>query len=70
MEKLENYIADISGIDCNRLHFFDESSVVVTISGGARSRNLGGHLRGNTHLGGGGQDRISRNLPSPSLPKF
>ncbi|CAB4001294.1 paired box Pax-5-like [Paramuricea clavata] len=30
MEKLENYIADISGIDCNRLHFFDESSVVVT----------------------------------------
>ena len=42
-------------------------------SGGARSRNLGGgrHLRGNTHLGGGGgQDRISRNLPSPSLPKF
>ena len=39
-------------------------------SGGARSRNLGGeHLRGNTHFGGG-QDRISRNLPSPSLPKF
>ena len=30
MEKLENYIADISGIDCNRVHFFDESSVVVT----------------------------------------
>ena len=23
------------------------------ISGGARSRNLGGHLRGNTHFGGG-----------------
>ena len=38
-------------------------------SGGARSRNLGGgHFRGNTHFGG--QDRISRNLPSPSLPKF
>ncbi|CAB3982871.1 Hypothetical predicted protein [Paramuricea clavata] len=30
MEKLENYIVDISGIDCNQLHFFDESSVVVT----------------------------------------
>ena len=30
MEKVENYIADISGKDCNRLHFFDESSVVVT----------------------------------------
>lgn len=30
MEKLENYIAEISRIDCNRLHFFDESSVVVT----------------------------------------
>ena len=30
IEKLENYIADISGIDCNRVHFFDESSVVVT----------------------------------------
>ena len=24
MEKLENYIACISGKDCNRLHFFDE----------------------------------------------
>ena len=30
MEILENYSADISGIDCNRVHFFDESSVVVT----------------------------------------
>ena len=30
----------------------------------------GGHLRGNTHFGGGGEERISRNLPSPSLPKF
>ena len=39
-------------------------------SGGARSRNLGGNLRGNTHFGGGAQDRISRNLPSPSLPKI
>ena len=43
--------------------------VKTSTSGGARSWNLGGHLRGNTHLGGG-QDRISRNLPSPSLPKF
>ena len=41
----------------------------ISTSGGARSRNLGGHLRGNTHFGRG-QDRISRNLPSPSLPKF
>ena len=37
-------------------------------SGGARSRNLGGHLRGNTHFGG--QDRTSRNLPSPRCQNF
>ena len=30
IEKLEEYIAVISGVECNRLHFFDESSVVVT----------------------------------------
>ena len=30
MEKLKNYMADISGIDCSRVHFFEESSVVVT----------------------------------------
>ena len=29
----------------------------------------GRYLRGNTHFGGG-QDKISRNLPSSSLPKF
>ena len=29
----------------------------------------GGAFEGNTHFGGG-QDRISRNLTSPSLPKF
>ena len=44
--------------------------VLFLTSGGARSRNLGGNLRGNTHFWGGGQDRILRNLPSPSLPKF
>ena len=40
-------------------------------SGGARSRNLrgGGEFQGQ-HAFWGGQDRISRNLPSPSLPKF
>ena len=36
MEKLQNYIAEVSGIDVNRMHFFDESSVVVT--SGNRSR--------------------------------
>ena len=36
MEKLQNYIAEVSAIDFNRLHFFDESSVVVT--SGNRSR--------------------------------
>ena len=30
MEKLENYVAMISAIDKTRLHFFDESSVLVT----------------------------------------
>ena len=30
IEKLEEYVAIVSGIECNRLHFFDESSVVVT----------------------------------------
>ena len=30
VEKLHNYLAEISGIDSNRLHFFDETSVVVT----------------------------------------
>ena len=39
-------------------------------SGGARSRNLGGGAFEGQHAFGGGQDRISRNLPSPSLPKI
>ena len=30
----------------------------------------GGHLRGNTHFGGGGQDRISRNLRPPLVVKI
>lgn len=32
IERLEEYIAIISGVKCNRSHFFDESSVVVTTS--------------------------------------
>ena len=35
-EKLSNYIAELSAIDFNRLHFFDEASVLVT--SGNRSR--------------------------------
>ena len=38
-------------------------------SGGARSRNLGGHLRGNTHFGGGNIE-FHEISPPPSLPKF
>ena len=30
IEKLEEHVAIVSGIECNRLHFFDELSVVVT----------------------------------------
>ena len=36
VEKLQTYIAEVSTIDVNRLHFFDEASVVVT--SGNRSR--------------------------------
>ena len=39
VEKLQTYIAEVSAVDVNRLHFFDESSVVIT--GGNRSR---GHI--------------------------
>ena len=56
-------IVDKFCLNCFRLEFRHMSS------GGARSRNLGGgHLRGNMHFGG--QDRISRNLPSPLVAKI
>ena len=29
-EKLDRYLAEICPVDANRLHFFDESSVVIT----------------------------------------
>ena len=47
------------------------SHVVVTcIQWRRQVSEFGGAFEGNMHFGGGGQDRISRNLPSPSLPKF
>ncbi|XP_046864302.1 uncharacterized protein LOC124458303 [Xenia sp. Carnegie-2017] len=42
MEKLEAYVANISSIDCNRMHFFDESSVVVTSGNRRRGHSIQG----------------------------
>ena len=42
VEKLPTYIAEVSAVDVNRLHFFDESSVVITSGNWSRGHSAVG----------------------------